>query len=450
MGIASLIVLMAMLSGCSRDEKDYDVKESNSVTAASSTRSGKMELELGWTGYAPPSLWRAVEDFNRTSTEYRVEMTELSSEEGGIGGLDKSIAEDRVPDLLLVSDDMPLESYAEKGLFEDLTDRFQEDRELQEDKLLTNVIDACRIRSRMYFVVPSFRIVALLGKKTDFGDIKGVTVGQLEDLIREKDLNYDTAFGLVGRESILNWLLFNSMDQYVDRETGSCSFMSASFTDLLKFAANFPAQIHYEKLDREKFEKAEAGIRSGIQLARDVSISGFDDYLIERYGYFGEEIACMGYPAEEESGPIIKTDQMLAMSRKSRGKEGCWEFLRSLYLGPYQTEVEDSFPVNKEALHQQAEESKKAEWDGRDTSEEPIRLVHQIGTTEVKIPVLEQQDEDEVLRILEGLTTRWGADPTICQIVQEEAGAFFAGKKSAEECAQIIQNRVSIYINETG
>ena len=96
MGIASLIVLMAMLSGCSRDEKDYDVKESNSVTAASSTRSGKMELELGWTGYAPPSLWRAVEDFNRTSTEYRVEMIELSSEEGGIGGLDKSIAEERV------------------------------------------------------------------------------------------------------------------------------------------------------------------------------------------------------------------------------------------------------------------------------------------------------------------------------------------------------------------
>lgn len=233
------IMLMGMLPGCSINERDGDTKGSDPAAAGTPAQNAKKELTLGWTDYVPPSLWRAVEEFNRSNEEYRIKMTELSGEEDEIRGLDKAVAEDNVPDLLLVSDDMPLESYAEKGLFEDLTERFQDDQNLREDKLLTNVIDACRIRSRMYFVVPSFRVVALLGKKADFGDTKGVTVRQLEDLIWEKDLSYDAVFGLVGRESILNWLLFHSLDQYVDRETGSCKFLSASFIDLLKFAAKF-------------------------------------------------------------------------------------------------------------------------------------------------------------------------------------------------------------------
>ena len=33
-------------------------------------------------------------------------------------------------------------------------------------------------------------------------------------------------------------------------------------------------------------------------------------------------------------------------------------------------------------------------------------------------------------------------------IVKEEAAAFFAGDKSAEEVAKIVQNRVSIYLAE--
>lgn len=39
-------------------------------------------------------------------------------------------------------------------------------------------------------------------------------------------------------------------------------------------------------------------------------------------------------------------------------------------------------------------------------------------------------------------------DQNIANIINEESGAFFAGQKSAEETARIIQNRVSVYIGE--
>ena len=37
----------------------------------------------------------------------------------------------------------------------------------------------------------------------------------------------------------------------------------------------------------------------------------------------------------------------------------------------------------------------------------------------------------------------------VCEIIQEELGAFFAEDKTAEETAEIIQNRVKLYVNET-
>jgi hypothetical protein len=39
-------------------------------------------------------------------------------------------------------------------------------------------------------------------------------------------------------------------------------------------------------------------------------------------------------------------------------------------------------------------------------------------------------------------------DGQINKIIMEEAGAYFAGQKSAEEVADVIENRVGIYIKE--
>jgi hypothetical protein len=39
-------------------------------------------------------------------------------------------------------------------------------------------------------------------------------------------------------------------------------------------------------------------------------------------------------------------------------------------------------------------------------------------------------------------------DGALNEIVLEEAEAFFAGQKSAQEVAEIIQNRVQVYVNE--
>lgn len=60
-----------------------------------------------------------------------------------------------------------------------------------------------------------------------------------------------------------------------------------------------------------------------------------------------------------------------------------------------------------------------------------------------------KQDIDILTRLVNSShVDNTGIDDTIFQIICEESGAFFAGDKTAEETAQIIQNRVQLYLEE--
>lgn len=68
---------------------------------------------------------------------------------------------------------------------------------------------------------------------------------------------------------------------------------------------------------------------------------------------------------------------------------------------------------------------------------------------QIRMPRPQQKDIDEVMRILENAHARMMIDENISRIINEETGAFYAGQKTAEETADIIQSRVSVYIRET-
>lgn len=58
-------------------------------------------------------------------------------------------------------------------------------------------------------------------------------------------------------------------------------------------------------------------------------------------------------------------------------------------------------------------------------------------------------DEEKLYRDLVNTTTKIrGDNEEVVNIICEEAGAYFAGQKSLDETADIIQNRVTNYVNE--
>ena len=59
-----------------------------------------------------------------------------------------------------------------------------------------------------------------------------------------------------------------------------------------------------------------------------------------------------------------------------------------------------------------------------------------------------QADIDKVMDIINSTTQINRYNNTVTDIVNEEAGAYFSGSKSAEAVAEMIQNRVQNYLDE--
>ena len=60
-----------------------------------------------------------------------------------------------------------------------------------------------------------------------------------------------------------------------------------------------------------------------------------------------------------------------------------------------------------------------------------------------------QEQVDDFKTLIDGATPGGAYDTDIQEIIQDEAGAYFAGDKTADEVAKLIQSRVSIYLGET-
>ena len=61
---------------------------------------------------------------------------------------------------------------------------------------------------------------------------------------------------------------------------------------------------------------------------------------------------------------------------------------------------------------------------------------------------LTREGGDALLELVEATEGTHVFDYTIESIIKEEAAAFFAGDKTAQETADLIQSRVSLYLGE--
>ena len=71
-----------------------------------------------------------------------------------------------------------------------------------------------------------------------------------------------------------------------------------------------------------------------------------------------------------------------------------------------------------------------------------------IGDKEIIIKPLTAERAQEVKEYVLSVDKMYYYDSSIIDIIVEEAAPFFAGQKTAQQAADIIQSRVQIYVNE--
>lgn len=78
--------------------------------------------------------------------------------------------------------------------------------------------------------------------------------------------------------------------------------------------------------------------------------------------------------------------------------------------------------------------------------------IHGLENIEINMDILlyaaTREQADKLYELIDACDIVWNRDSTVTSIVEEELGPFFAGDRTARETAEMIQNRVSIYVAE--
>ena len=71
-----------------------------------------------------------------------------------------------------------------------------------------------------------------------------------------------------------------------------------------------------------------------------------------------------------------------------------------------------------------------------------------VADKEVKVKPLSQEQAQKLKDYILGIKATDCYDEEVSKIVEEETATFYSGQKTAEQVAEIIQNRVTTYLNE--
>ncbi len=398
--------------------------------------------------YSDDRIIEKIIDFNKTNEKYRIEVKEYGIDdwEQAQVQMNADILSGNGPDIFSLSYGASIESYINKGVFEDLNQYLEKDTLIKKEDYLENVLNAYEVEDKLYAIMPSFTIGTIMGKSSLIGDRESWTIQDLIAFAKEQPEGTKT-FEYATKDSILSTLLMYNVEEYIDYKTGECSFDSESFIQILEFANQFDKEFVWD-------ENAPSTPSLIAENKLTLVNTNFSDVLsFQAYQkMFGEEVTFIGYPTSSGKGSVLESNgSTLAINAKAKNKEGAWEFVRMFMLEDYQTSLDWGFPILKSALEDNFQEAMKEESWTDETGTEVVQPKTTWGWNDfqVEIYAATQEEVDEIRDLIMSIDKVSSYDQQIQSIVAEEAAAYFEGMKTAPEVATIIQSRIQIYVNES-
>lgn len=390
-------------------------------------------------------------DFNKKNSKYKlkfVDYKEYDTEENYTAGIERmnmDIISGNTPDILVLSDDMPVDSYINKGLFCDMSSYLNNDPDIANVELLTNVLDALRTGDKLYQITPSFYIGTMAVKEsmTDGKDV--LSFKDCKDLLEKTGVKKDALFGIMTRDSFLQDGLRYSGTSYIDWANKSCSFNSDSFIEFLEFAKDFPESYP----DDAWMDFKDTLWRDNEALFDIIELNNFRNYLYIKKVRFGEPVKFVGYPNDNGvNNSVIVPEVRLAISNQSQYKDACWDFIKTFLSAEYQDNLTYAFPIRKSSFEKMGEEATQKPYYMEGGKRIETDDIYYLNGQEVKVNPLTTEEVVDLSNFIKSVTMLCSTNQSVNNIINEEASAYFSGQKGAKEVADIIQSRLSIYVNE--
>ncbi len=450
--------------------------------------------------YLNYQIKREVYNFNKANEEYRIVIKDYTANvdysenseytyEDAVAKLNGDIAAGNVPDILICNEQLPFDSYASKGLFENLYKFMEADETTKPEMFEQNVLKAYETGGKLYRISPSYSVVTIAGKPEVLGE--AYNNWNMESFMKLADsLPEDVSmFQDFTRDDMLNMFVRYMYDDFVNTETGMCSFDDGRFEMILEFVnklstESFWNSINYDELPPNFWEERENAFANNKVVLSQTYLSSFYDITsMVNYTYKTLDFEFVGFPTEGGSAAITDDGQSLAISSKSKLKDGAWEFIKSLLAEEYQESLGYNFPIRTSSLEKAMEKAlKDAEKEKKryeemnkggiddgfgvvmprtavavteilveDSTNAPIVKVEgEVAESETKTDYffLDEALANKVLDCIRSADILVRTNEEVSKIISEEATRFFEGQCSAKQAAAEIQSRAFIYISE--
>ena len=437
----------------------------------------------------------AIVKFNRASNTHRIvvrDYSEYNTDDdynAGIQKLNTEMLSGKLPDMIDINTyNMPVEQYAAKGFLTDLYELIDADPELSRESFVQPVIKALESADGKLYQLPNtFAVSTAIALDKVAGDYDTWNLAAVKDAMTKLQDGASVFDVYRTKTDILQTCISRNIDAFVDWENGSAHFDSDEFKALLEFANQFPDTYDWENATDEENDSAQNRMNSGKQLMTDMYVSSFEDMLYQLTGYNGG-VKFVGYPSEDgTSNHTFQIDGSIAISSTCADKTAAWNFMKQFLTEDYQSGYNVwNFPINQKAFDQKMKDAMTEEYQTdengnvvKDENGNPIRIpkmtyyttdagggVAFAATTEtaastvviggsgvnedgsISIYAMTQEQADQILDLINATTAVYGYDESILNIISDEAAAYFAGEKSLDDTANMIQSRVNLYVAE--
>jgi len=358
-----------------------------------------------------------------------------------------------------------LDAFADRGLFADLYRFIDADPTISRADFFPNILRAMESPDgSLPMIANSFGLQTMIGTAEHVGHIESWTMAEMLALIEAA--NPQQLATLMGDwmtgESFLSMALWFGGD-FLDWEARRANLDSAEFIALLNIAARLPDEHGWEERQMGGGQTLVSGHVWESEFARmlrgDQLISMAHLWDARRYQEFvvalGDVVA-LGVPTADGGAHVIHPGQGFGINAASPRQNEAWDFVRQFLLPT--ARIEWDFPIRVDLFDAQLQEAMTPQtltslgWpigpDDDPNEEISMRSVWIDDMRQIPMYAMTQAEADGLRAIVESASVVGHFHVTVWELVQEELLPFFAGDRTAENTARIINNRVQTFMNE--
>lgn len=406
----------------------------------------KQTITLGTVGATfSEKAEKLAADFNKYNSNYQIELKGYTD----ATALATELLKGQGPDIFQV-ESTQYHILADNEILENLSPFFEESDVVKQSDLLPAVRNAGTINGKMVFIFSEF---TLTGHLVQQGYTQQGSWTPEEFLALGKQYPNASLSPFIDPFQILQFAIQADMDSFIDWQNKKCFFDSERFISLLEQIT----QITDGKLSADILEWREnkcQWLHDKEILTDRFWIGSVDEYLNYKAAY-GDFAEFAGHPNQAATPRYrMETDYVFGINSASENKQGAWIFIEYLLSEEYQQSVtlSDSdtigaFPVRQDIFDSYLEERilvLKERFENPPSS----NYFNMVSLTNSNVyPIVTESDKEVITYMAEN--AYWDNSLNeILRIISEETGALWAGDKTAQEVAHIIQNRISLILEE--